>query len=512
MNQQSSLKYFVALAIAFGIQFSIIAETTTETTSSTSLNVKSRLASPWERAVLRHTLDSGTKVKLVKFSPDGKLLASVEGSQISLWQTATGEIQRILPGHATPKSGMNIAPIAIAFSPDSRFLATATWSQGLLAPDDPIIVWDVVTGEQVWQLPATSGCRQVLFDRQGGIIYTACNLGVTAWSFPEGKKLLSFDTEYPLEAIALSPDGQVMATVDANTNTMGETQQTASKTIQLWQIKTDPPVLLKVLDGHVNDIAQVEFTADGTRLVSSSYDGKINVWHWQRGEILPQTNNLYSDHGLFSLSANSRLIAGNFHSSAMTNLMTGLPLRNIMAISDSQDTKMLAFSPQGQLFARVKSGSDSSESQIDLWQAEAEASSLKQENSIKDNYQVLPLAQYWDRGEQLTEISPAEQVESLPSSIGKDPQAIAWAALGLKETVELEQEQIQLDYPQNNLAVVTITQTNLGDDSVKDRRYLVKFAPYGETTQQQWQVVWAGQQFRCQANRGNQDWHKNLCQ
>lgn len=506
MSQQFFLKCLLASILAGSTPDFAIAQTRIDHPSSMSLDSWS---SPWEHAVLTHRLNTANKIDTIRFSPDGKLLVSVGASQITLWQTMTGEIQRILPGHFAPDLNLDIPPVALAFSPDSRFLATVTWSQGLLTPDNSLIVWDVDTGERVLELKEAEGCRQVLFDRQGEILYAACGLGVTAWSFPEGKRLFSFDQEYPLEAIALSPDGKVIATVDANIT--GGEQGEQSNQIQLWQLDSTTATLLKVLDGHVNDIAQIEFTPDGKRLVSSSYDGKIKVWNWQQGTIYPQTNNLYSDRGIFSLSGNSRTIAGNFHSSAMTNLVTGLPLRNVMAASNSK-SQVLAFSPQGQLFAKVKlapESQESQESQIDLWYANRDAAQPNLKNTLEDSYLSLPIAQYWNHKQQPID---SETKTALPLSIGKDPEAIALAAFGLKETVESEQEQIQLDYPQDNLALVSITQTNLGDDSIRDIRYLVKFAPYGTKTNPQWQVVWAGQQFRCQLNRGHQDWGKSLCQ
>ena len=312
------LKSFTAIAIVLSLQSSIEAQTKT---NSSLDNIRERLASEWESAVLTRSLESATQINAIDFSPNGQLLASVGASQISIWNVDTKEVQRVLPGHYASEIKLEIAPTAIAFSPDSRFLATSTWSQGLLTADESILIRDVTTGETVLKIEDAVGCRQITFDPTGETIYAACDLGITAWSMTTGEKLSSFDTEYPVEAIALSPDGRVMATVDANVSAGQQGEK--SNQIQLWQIDTPEPKLLRTLDGHANDIAQLEFTADGKRLVSSSYDGKINVWNWQQGTIYRQTNNLRSKDGVFSLSSNSQLIAGNFHSSILTNLRTG---------------------------------------------------------------------------------------------------------------------------------------------------------------------------------------------
>jgi WD40 repeat protein len=212
MNSGRYLKYFTAIAIALSLQLSIKAQTKTDNSLG---DTRQQSASAWENAVLTRSLESTTPVNAIKFSPNGQLLASVGASQITLWNINTGEIQRVLPGHYASDIKLEIPPTAISFSPDSRFLATSTWSQGLLRPDQGIIVRDVTTGEVVLNLAQSDGCRQILYDVFGEVIYGACGNGITAWSFPDGKKLFSFAAA-SVEAIALSPDGTVMATVDAN--------------------------------------------------------------------------------------------------------------------------------------------------------------------------------------------------------------------------------------------------------------------------------------------------------
>ena len=480
MRTRLYLKYFTAIAIggslAVGIAFSLQSGIKAQSQTEKPLNIRQRLTSKWESAVSIGTLESATEINAIKFSPSGQLLASVGASQISIWDVNTGEIQRIFPGHYASDIKLEIAPTSIAFSPDSQYLASSSWSQGLLSPDESIVVRDVSTGEVVLKIANAEGCRQVAFDPDGKTIYGACGFGVTAWSLTAGEKLFSFDTKYAVEAIALSPDGTVMATVDANVSAGQQGEK--SNQIQVWQIDAPEPKLLTTLDGHANDIAQLQFTADGKRLVSSSYDGKINVWNWQQGTSNRSTNNLHSKDGVFSLSANSQLIAGNFHSSTMTNLRTGLPLRNVMKLPRDRQTGILAFSPQANLFARVQNKIDGN-SQIHLWSADTVQKSPTQ----KDNYRSVAIAKYWTNQAQPNQPQTSETLVSKPASIGTDVKAIALSALGLTEIVESEQEEVRVEYPNDDLATVIITQTNLLDDSVSGIRYLVEFAPYGETTQ-----------------------------
>ena len=484
-------KYFLAIAI-FSIHLEVTAQTKLDITAKTPSTNFERLSS-WENAAITHNLESATKIDAIAFSPDGQLLATVGGGKITIWNVEKGEIQRILPGHYSTETEMEIAPIAIAFSPDSRFLATSTGSQGVFSPDSSILVRDLTTGETVLDVTDAQGYWQVLFD-VSGVIYSAGNSGVTAWSFPDGDELFSFNTQHRVEAIALTPNGRVMATVDANVST----KPNQSNEIQLWQLNEQPPALLNTLDGHANEIAKLEFTADGKRLISSSYDGKIKVWDWQQGAIDSRTNGLYSDGGVFSLGVDSRLMAGNFYSSAITDLNTGLPVRNTIATSDNEKTN-IAFNPQQQLIAIVET-SDSNTS-INLWVADVPA---KESSNPKADYRPISIDRYW------SDLASSGIVK--PSAIGEEPREIALSALGLTEIIESEREEVELDYPSDNLATVTITQTNLADDSIAGIRYLVQFAPYSDDDAEKWQVVWAGQQFKCQPGRGEEDWSPDLCQ
>jgi hypothetical protein len=91
---------------------------------------------------------------------------------------------------------------------------------------------------------------------------------------------------------------------------------------------------------------------------------------------------------------------------------------------------------------------------------------------------------------------------------GAYPEQIALDAFGLEKPMEGNFSQETSLIEQNSeMAIVTLTQTGLLDDSVEGVRYWLEFDA-GEAA---WEMVWAGRQVRCYPGRGSQDWTTELC-
>lgn len=444
----------------------------------------------WEKAAIVRILEAHHRpITLLSFSPDGKWLASADAQSLMIWEVETGKLQRILPGHHSPTKKLAIAPTSIAFSSDGRSIASSTWSQGSLIPDKSVVVWETETGKEVLSINGKQGCRQVLFSSDGKKLLSSCGLGIQVWHLSKGKQLFSFANQKPIAAFTLSPDGQTIATA--------ESMDTATThPIELWQLTETEAVFLTKLEGHSNEIAQLAFTNDGQKLIGSSYDGTIKLWNWQtdpQGRSLSQT----STNGLFSLSADNRWLAGNFDGGTLLNLAT----EQAIATDSEGKTSTVAFSSDGQILAWAGQSNTSPNPLIRFWQVDKTPDTNKSEDLARANYQPLKLEDWWGQNS-TTRASP----------LGTDPEQIALAALGLKERVESEQQEVEVIYPETNKAVVTITQTHLADDSLFGMKYRIEFAPYGSTgNNQRWQVVWAGRQTRCRGNRGHQDWSGEPC-
>ena len=238
-------------------------------------------------------------------SPDGRWLATAsskeaEGQPVLLWDLATHQIAAVLT------TNFWLSPGSITFSPDSRWLAFATYFGG-------VRIWDVTTRRELTNLPSSGGSRLgVAFapdsrtlacneDDAGAIVLwdiarrsivgrlAGHQSAVTALAFsPDGLTLASgsadktarlWDVAQRRErfqfanhrgeftSLAFSPDGQTLA--------MGGTGG-AGRIIRLADVMTGE--LKAELRGHLSDIADLSITPDGRTLLSASDDNTIRVW------------------------------------------------------------------------------------------------------------------------------------------------------------------------------------------------------------------------------------------
>ncbi len=88
------------------------------------------------------------------------------------------------------------------------------------------------------------------------------------------------------------------------------------------------------------------------------------------------------------------------------------------------------------------------------------------------------------------------------------PKALALQLFGNDQDREgRKSEEISIEYLTSDTAVIVETLVGLADDSVGGIRYRIEL----ELRQNKWQIVWVGQQTKCQPDRGHQDWSVELC-
>lgn len=265
----------------------------------------------------------------VAFSPDGAHLAAVgDGGEAELWNVATGDRERALPGHME-------AVNSVAFSPDGRWLATGDSAGNVIVrgaagePQGPALFLGAVN------------VNGLAFSPDGKILAIASDSPRPAlWNFATGQRRdLPVGEGQEIWAVAFSSDGRFLATGDED-----------GRVVVSDLVKGTPP---REIGRHSAPVTGVAFRPGEPPaiLASSSRDGTARLWDLSSSRSEPLWGHKGEVWGLAFSSNGEYLATASFDHTAKLWDVSSKQERFWLAPGGAGEVVKVAFGPQPDLVA-----------------------------------------------------------------------------------------------------------------------------------------------------------------
>ncbi len=223
------------------------------------------------------TIEEKGPVRSVAFSPDSRTIATATErnedqrlitGEAALFDTQTGALEKafIYPGDVA----------SVTFSPDGRWFAAG--SGALLEPGN-VKIWNAHTWKVRQVLTGfKSDVESVAFSPDNARVVTGSrDKTVEIWDVQTGAILRLLDGQGEVFSVAYSPDGRFVAAGS------GSSGSGSPGRVSVWDANTG--ALLWTRNAHSERCLCVTFSADGLTLGSAGNDNTVRLWNPKTGQL-----------------------------------------------------------------------------------------------------------------------------------------------------------------------------------------------------------------------------------
>mmetsp|Transcript_29543 Transcript_29543/g.74283 ORF Transcript_29543/g.74283 Transcript_29543/m.74283 type:complete len:510 (+) Transcript_29543:34-1563(+) len=225
---------------------------------------------------LQHTLDHDSVVCCVRFSHNGKFVATGCNKAAVLYDAETGSRLALFSNEGVVESQAALDKLdtgdsydrtyvrSVCFSPDSRYLVAG-------AEDKTIKIWDIAAQRLRHSLCGhTKDIYSVDYSSDGRYVVSGSgDKRAKIWDVNTGECARTFGDEGNgpgdgVTSVAVSPDGRMVAAGSLD------------RTVRVWDSETG--ACLERFEGHSDSVYSVSFSPDGKLLASGSLDKSLKLW------------------------------------------------------------------------------------------------------------------------------------------------------------------------------------------------------------------------------------------
>ncbi|KEP45265.1 tyrosine kinase catalytic domain protein, partial [Rhizoctonia solani 123E] len=169
--------------------------------------------------------------------------------------------------------GHTLPVYSVAFSPDGNSIVSGSY-------DKTIRTWDAHRPSPIGE-PLTAHSDlvwSVAYSPLGNVISSGSHdKTIRLWDVNTRRQLGTIKGDHYFLSVAFSPDAKLIASGCDNYS-----YSPSSYIVQLWDVQKMTAVA-NPFKGHTDSVCSVQFSPDGSRLVSGSHDNTIRVWDVERG-------------------------------------------------------------------------------------------------------------------------------------------------------------------------------------------------------------------------------------